>query len=125
MSDPISDLIIRLKNANLVNTNEVIIPHSNHKEAVLSVIKDEGFLKSIKQKTIQKRKSIIVSFGKRRITHIKRISTPGKRHYSKSKDIPRPLRGFGVVVVSTPLGLLSGENARKQKVGGELVCEIW
>ena len=125
MSDTIADLIIRLKNANLVDKEEVVIPHSKFKEQVLGVIRNEGFISEISVKSIKKKKFIFVYLSKRGFNHIRRISKPGKRHYVKSKEIPRPLRGFGLVVISTPAGLLSGSEARKSGVGGELICEIW
>ena len=125
MSDPVADLIIRLKNANLVEKNEVLIPHSKFKEAILDVMKKNGYLADVTLKTLKKKRNLKAIFRPNQFSHIRRLSKPGMRYYVKSKDIPNPLRGLGLVVVSTPQGLLSGKEARKLKIGGELVCEIW
>ncbi len=125
MSDPIADLIIRLKNANLVDKNEVSMPHSNFKEAILGVMKQNGYIIDVSSKSVKKKKNLKVKFTPNQFSHIRRLSKPGMRYYVKSKDIPNPLRGLGLVIVSTPEGLLSGKEARKMKIGGELICEIW
>ena len=125
MSDPIADLIIRLKNANLVDKNEVNMPHSNFKEEILNVMKTNGYLSDISSKLIKKKKNLKVRFMPNQFSHIRRLSKPGMRYYVKSKDIPNPLRGLGLVIVSTPKGLLSGKEAKRMRVGGELICEIW
>lgn len=125
MSDPIADLIIRLKNASLVDKSEVSMPHSNFKEAILAVMKKNGYIADISSKAIKKKKNLKVKFSPNQFSHIRRLSKPGMRYYVKSKDIPTPLRGLGLVIVSTPKGLLSGKEAKRMKIGGELICEIW
>ena len=127
MSDPIADLVIRIKNAQASKKEQVIAPYSKFKEAILKVMKEDGFITDYKKKkdTEQERYNLIIDFSEKRITHFKRLSTPGQRLYIKGNKIPRPLRGFGLVIVSTPKGVLSGAKARKQNIGGELICEVW
>jgi len=127
MSDPIADLVIRIKNAQTSNKEQIIVPYSKFKEAILKVMKNDGFIADYKKKkdTEQERNNLIINFSDKRITHFKRLSKPGQRLYIKGNNIPRPLRGFGLVIISTPFGVLSGVEARKKKVGGELICEVW
>jgi len=125
MSDPIADLIIRLKNATLANLKEVVMPYSNFKLAILSIFKKHGFVESVSVKVVKEKKALEVILNGKKITHIKRLSKPGQRIYVKSNEIPKPLRGLGLVLISTPKGVISGQEARKQNLGGELICEIW
>lgn len=125
MSDPIADLLIRLKNASAVSKNEVILAYSKHKKAILDVILREGFIDSVAEKTVKNFQVLVVGIGSKKMSHIKRISKPGQRIYVGSEDIPRPLRGLGLIVVSTPVGVISGKEARKRNIGGELICEVW
>jgi len=125
MSDPIADLIIRIKNAQDSNHSELIVPFSTFKMAILEVMKKYELLSEIEVKTGKKFKTILIKFGNSRISHIKRISKPGRKYYVKANKIPRPLRGIGLVILSTPAGVISGNEARKLQVGGELICEAW
>lgn len=125
MSDPISDLIIRITNAQELQKEDLILPYSSFKLAVLEVMNKYDLISEIEVKTGKKFKYILIKFGKKRITHIKRISKPGKRYYVKANQIPRPLRGLGLVILSTPSGVISGTEARKKQIGGELICEAW
>jgi len=125
MSDPIADLIIRIKNASLSNLKEVIMPFSNFKIAILNIFQKYGYIKSVDTKLVKEKKVIVVTLSDNKIMHIRRLSKPGQRLYVKSKEIPRPLRGMGLVVISTPSGVISGADARKSNIGGELICEIW
>ena len=125
MSDPIADLIIRLKNAASANLEEVIIPYSNFKLAILNVFKKYGFIGEVSTKSVKNKQVLCVSLKGNKIVHMKRLSKPGQRYYVKSNEIPRPLRGLGLIVLSTPKGVISGHEARKLKVGGELICEVW
>ena len=125
MTDPIADLIIRIKNANMAGLKEVDIPYSKFKTEILKVAKKAGYFESIEEKTTKKKHSIVVKLCGNKINHFKRISKPGQKIYVKSKLIPRPLRGFGIVVISTPKGIVSGDIARKENLGGEIICEIW
>lgn len=128
MHDPISDLLTRIRNAGQAQHSDVSIPHSRLKEAISRVLKDEGYVSDVKVEG-DKVKSIKVSlrYQNRRsvITGLKQISTPGLRRYVGAGDVPRVLGGMGVAVLSTPKGVLTGVEARKQNVGGEVICYVW
>lgn len=129
MSDQIADMLTRIRNANQALLPEVKMPHSNMRESIAKIMKREGYVgdvavegkpgaKTIKMKLkYQGRKGVIEG--------IKRVSSPGLRRYVGSTEIPRVLGGMGVSILSTPRGVLSGTEARKQNVGGELLCFIW
>jgi len=128
MHDPISDLLTRIRNAGQAQHSEVCIPHSRLKEAIARLLKDEGYVNEVKVDG-DKIKSIKVSlrYQNRRsvITGLRQISTPGLRRYVGAGDVPRVLGGMGVAVLSTPKGVLTGLEAKKQNVGGELICYVW
>jgi len=123
MNDTISDLVNRINNAKLAGNNQTIVPFSNLKMAILSVLHEEGYVAGFKKQSGQI--EINLAGAKKMFSRIKRISTPGRRIYSKAKNIPSPKGGFGEVIISTPKGVLSGRKARKIGAGGELVCEIY
>ena len=125
MTDPIADLITRIKNAQAVSKSEVIMPYSNFKMAILSVMNKYHIIDSVEVLEDNAFKQIKIVFGENKICHIKRLSKPGRRLYVKSDKIPRPLRGLGLIVLSTPSGVISGRDAKKMKIGGELICEVW
>lgn len=127
MSDPIADLIIRIKNAQAVNKEQIIVPYSKFKEAIVKVMKDNDFISDIEKIKDDKkdRDNLKITFTDKKITHLKRLSKPGQRKYINGGSIPRPLRGFGLVILSTPKGVISGDDARKMHIGGELICEVW
>lgn len=121
-NDTISDFLTRLRNASMAGKLEVPVRPSKTVLDIAGILKSEGFIASI---TTDENK-LTVSLDKDwPITHIKRLSKPGVRLYVKSDKIPRPRGGTGIVILSTPKGHLTGSQARKQKVGGELVCEVW
>jgi small subunit ribosomal protein S8 len=128
MHDPISDLLTRIRNAGMARHAKVTIPHSKLKESVAAILKQEGYVAdvTVEGATI---KSIIVSlkYDQKRpvIVGLRQISTPGLRRYVRSTEIPRVLGGMGVAVVSTSRGVMSGQDAKKQNLGGELVCYVW
>ena len=125
MSDPVADLITRIKNAQLAKLCNVDIPHSNFKLDILSVMKKNFIIEDSKILEDKPFKVIKVNFGSKKISHIKRLSKPGRRYYVKANQIPSPLRGLGLVVMSTPKGVISGFEAKKLNIGGELICEVW
>ncbi len=125
MSDPISDLITRIKNASALRKERVVVPFSRFKEAVVNVIKDNGFIVDYKITTLSGHKYLEIILDKNPIMHIKRLSKPGQKLYVSKKNIPRPLRGMGLVIISTPMGVISGREAMKNNTGGELICEVW
>jgi small subunit ribosomal protein S8 len=129
MTDPISDMLIRIKNAFLVHHTEVEIPYSKIKAALAQILVDNNYIESFEVKKQVPRDVIVVKLkyvGKTpAITEVKRLSKPGRRLYTNSKQIPRALGGYGITVVSTSKGIMVDTEARKQNVGGELICQIW
>jgi small subunit ribosomal protein S8 len=128
-TDPISDMLTRIRNAIMVRKHTVQMPHSKAKEAVAQILKDNNFIDSIAVEDAPVGKTLIVTITgenqNARITEITRVSKPGRRYYVRSGEIPTVKRGRGIVVVSTSKGLLTGEEAKKQGVGGEIVCRIY
>ncbi|MDB5194567.1 MAG: ribosomal protein small subunit ribosomal protein [Parcubacteria group bacterium] len=128
-TDPISDLIIKLKNAGNAGRNTVVIGYSQIKESILEVLKKEGFVKSFRKLSVKGKPSLEISLilDNRipKIKDVKRVSKPSKRVYMKSSEIRLVKQGYGALVLSTPAGVLSGREARKQKVGGEALFQIW
>ena len=129
VNDPIGDMLIQIKNAALAGKNTVELPHSQFKEALAKVLVQEGFLESV-DKTGNAPKFIlklvlVYKTGASVITGVSRISKPGLRVYVDKRSIPLVVGGMGVAIVSTPLGLLTGKEAKKKGIGGELLCEIW
>ncbi|MFA4996445.1 MAG: 30S ribosomal protein S8 [Patescibacteria group bacterium] len=126
MTDHIADLLVRIRNASMVRKYEVELPFSKMKEAILTILEREGFVKNIEVIEEDKKKNIKFRISSTKLpTHVKQISKPGQRIYTKSKDIPNPLRGFGLVIISTPKGVITAKEATKLGLGGELICEIW
>ncbi len=128
MTDPISDLLTRIRNASRALLPEVELPHSQLKESIGHVLKREGYLADcrVEGKTIKKLK-LKLKFQNRTgvIVGLKRVSKPGLRRYVGAGEIPRVLGGLGTVVISTPKGVMTGTEARKQNLGGELLCYVW
>lgn len=126
LTDPIADLLTRIRNAYKAGKESVTIPHSNTKMAILQVMKDRNFIRDFSQEKNNKFPEIVVELnGERRDITLKRISKPGQRIYMKSQAINKINGGLGVAIISTPKGIMSGEEARKQKVGGEIICELY
>ncbi len=128
-TDPIADMLSRIRNAIAVNQSEVSMPHSNLKEAVAKILADNGFLNSVNSSDEDGRKFLTITITDEQrpalISEINRISKPGRRQYVKAKEIPKVKNGRGLVVVSTSQGVMSGENARQKGLGGELICEVY
>jgi small subunit ribosomal protein S8 len=125
MTDTIADLISRVKNAQMSNQNGIAVPFSKFKVDILNVMKKNNIIEETKILEEKNLKIIKVNFGTKRISHIKRLSKPGRRYYVKASQIPKPLRGLGLVIISTPKGVISGHEAKKLNIGGELICEVW
>jgi small subunit ribosomal protein S8 len=131
MQDPISDFLTRIRNAGQAKHAEVLMPHSKMKESIALILKEEGYLSAVSVEsaagTPVKQLKVSLKYQARRnvIAGLKQVSTPGLRRYVSSTDIPRVLGGLGLAILSTPKGILSDSQARKQKVGGELVCYVW
>lgn len=127
-TDPIADFLTRLRNASRSGTAELLVPYSRMKADLAAILKKEGYISDFEVKTDGRPKLRIVNkfAGKTpAITGLKRVSRPGLRRYVGAGDIPRVLGGMGVSILSTPRGVLSGREARRQHVGGELLAYVW
>ena len=129
LTDPIADMLTRIRNANAVMHEKVDMPHSNLKEKLAEILKEEGFISNFKVVTDGNKKNIRVYLkyvGKERVIKgIKRISTPGRRVYSSVEDMPRVLSGLGIAIVSTSKGIVTDRVARKENIGGEILAFVW
>jgi small subunit ribosomal protein S8 len=128
-TDPIADMLTRIRNAIAVRKTEVVMPHSNVKQAVAELLKESGFVKDVKvtDATVGKILKVVINDADEnaRITEIVRLSKPGRRAYTGAKEIPHVKRGRGIVIVSTSRGMMTGDQAKKNGVGGELICQIY
>jgi len=130
MTDPISDMLIRIKNAKMVSKPVVLIPYSKIKMAIAKTLHKEGLVLSCEKKGKKIRKSIEIKLkysqeGESRISDVKRISRPGQRVYRGYEDLFSIRQGFGISIISTPEGIMTGSEARRKKIGGEVLCYIW
>ncbi len=128
MTDPISDMLTRIRNASLALVPDVEVSHSRMKESIASILKQEGYIAdcSVESKTTKKIKLKLKFQGRKGIiVGLKRVSKPGLRRYVGATEIPRVLGGMGTAIVSTSRGVMTGVQARKQSLGGELICYIW
>jgi small subunit ribosomal protein S8 len=133
MTDPIADMLTRLRNANSAYHDSVVMPHSKIKTHIAEILKQEGYITSWKveepsEGEVGKKLTIDLKFGpnrERSIAGIKRISKPGLRVYTKSTAMPKVLGGLGVAIISTSQGLLTGQQAAKKGVGGEVLAYVW
>ena len=128
MTDPISDMLTRIRNASLALVPEVEVSHSRIKESIASILKKEGYIADchVEGKTAKKIKLKLKFQGRKGIiAGLKRVSKPGLRRYAGATGIPRVLGGMGTAIVSTSRGVMTGVQARKQSLGGELICYIW
>ncbi|HSY10239.1 MAG TPA: 30S ribosomal protein S8 [Candidatus Dormibacteraeota bacterium] len=128
MSDPISDMLTRIRNASRALLPVVELPHSRMKESLAHILKKEGYVAevSVDGKTIKKLKIQLKYQGKKNVIEgLKRVSKPGLRKYVGATEIPRVLGGLGVSIVSTSEGVMTGTQAKKKNLGGELLCYIW
>lgn len=130
MSDPIADMLTRIRNANIVRHETVEIPSSKIKRQIAELLKREGFIRDAEyvEDNTQGIIRLFLKYGpnnERVITGLKRISKPGLRVYTKSQEIPRVLGGLGVAIISTSGGLMTDKEARQTKAGGEVLCYVW
>jgi small subunit ribosomal protein S8 len=130
MTDPISDFLTHLRNASKAGLAQCVSPHSKLKESLAAILKTEGFVRDVATGTDERgHKTVVVTMkyvdSAPVITGIKRTSTPGRRMYSGYSEIPRVLNGLGISIISTSKGLMKDQDARRQKLGGELVCTVW
>ncbi len=128
MIDPISDMLTRIRNASQALLPAVELPHSKMKENIARILQREGYLEdwSVEGKTIRKLKLKLKYQGRKGVIEgLRRVSTPGLRRYVGATEIPRVLGGMGTSIVSTSKGVMTGLSARKQNLGGELLCFVW
>ena len=130
MTDPIADMLTRIRNSKAVGKPTVYIPYSKMKMSIANVLKKEGFIDSCDKKGKKIRKSIEIKLkynteGESYISNIKRVSRPSQRIYKGYSELFDIRQGFGISILSTPMGVISNKEARKNKVGGEVLCEVW
>ena len=126
LTDPIADLLTRIRNAYLARKESLSVPHSKTKMAILEVMKKRKFISDFKEGKGEKFPEITIDLNQaRRAITLKRVSKPGQRIYVKSSQVKKVNGGLGVAIISTPKGVLSGEEAQKQNLGGEIMCEIY
>ncbi|HEU4914430.1 MAG TPA: 30S ribosomal protein S8 [Candidatus Saccharimonadales bacterium] len=128
-TDPIADMLTRIRNAINVRKAEVTMPHSKAKEAVADLLKKNGFVSDVKVSDLSVGKDLKIVINEEhenaRITEIVRLSKPGRRYYAGAAEIPVVKRGRGVVIVSTSKGMMTGQEAKKHGIGGELICKVY
>lgn len=130
VTDPIADMLTRIRNACMVRHTQVVMPSSKIKVEIAKILAHEGFIGgyTVIDEKPQAKLALALKYtgrGKSVITGLDRISKPGRRVYTSYKDIPWVRSGLGISIVSTPLGLMTGRKARRTKIGGELICNVW
>lgn len=129
VTDPVADLLTRIRNANMAGLDTVEAPVSRIKANIAKVLKEEGYIKNFRLVRADNKHFLRIYLssdaGNKAITGIKRESKPGLRRYVGVNEIPRVLNGAGIVILSTPMGVMTGKEAKKSRVGGELLCSVW
>ncbi len=130
MTDPIADMLTRIRNANQNRASVVSMPSSKMKETIAAILKEEGYITdfSVTKNEVQNILTLTLKYGKNKervITGLKRISKPGLRVYTHAEDIPHVLNGLGIAIISTPKGVMTDKKARENNVGGEVIAYIW
>lgn len=129
VNDPIADFLTRVRNAIARKKQELVLPSTNMIEAMAQILKEEGFIEDFEVEPNDVQNKIIIKLkyvnGAPVIRKLERISKPGVRSYMGYREIPRVKQGLGISIFSTPSGVMTGENARKNRVGGEYLCRIW
>ncbi|MCK8816194.1 30S ribosomal protein S8 [Natroniella sulfidigena] len=130
MTDPIADMLTRIRNAITITNDEVDIPASNLKEEIARVLSEEGFIKGYKRidRGPQGKLRLFLKYGdngEKVITGLKRISKPGLRVYADKEEVPKVLGGLGIAIISTSHGVMTDKSARKEGIGGEVICYVW
>lgn len=134
VTDPIADMLTRIRNAIIARHTEVAIPYSKLKEEIAKILVEEGYVEGYAVAGEIPHKNITVTlkyFGSRRreirpvITGLERVSKPGRRLYTGSDDIPWVLSGMGIAILTTPKGVMTGQTARRERLGGEILCYVW
>jgi len=130
VTDPIADMLTRIRNANQMRYKEVAMPNSKLKYDIAKILKEEGYIQSykIEKNNVQNKLILTLRYGEKKervITGLKRISKPGLRVYAKAEEIPMVLNGLGIAIISTTKGIMTDKKARKEKTGGEVLAYIW
>lgn len=125
ITDPIADMLTRIRNAHLALHKEVSVPRSKLKVSIADILKEQGYINDVTLEEQHIKISLKYVKGAKAIAGLKRISKPGRRVYVGNGQIPKVQNGLGICIISTSRGLLEGQTAHAQKVGGELLCEIW
>lgn len=130
VNDPIADMLTRIRNACMVRQTQIVMPSSKIKVAIAQILAAEGFISgyNVTDETPQPRLVLGLKYtgrGKSVITGLERVSKPGRRVYTSAKEIPWVRSGLGINIVSTPQGLMTGRKARRSKMGGEILCNVW
>ena len=129
LSDPIGDMIARVKNAQARNHKKVELPSSNFKAKIANILKNEGFIKDFKIENKENKATLLLELkyhsGNPVISTFERISKPGRRIFSSADSLPKINNGLGIAIISTPKGVITDIDARKQKVGGEIICKVF
>lgn len=126
MNDTIADMLTRIRNAQAARHQSVSLPYSKIKEGIAKILQDAGFVGDVKVEKNGTFQQLVIELKETgRITALERVSKPGRRVYASSQQIPLVLGGRGIVVLSTSRGLMTGREARKQGLGGELICKVW
>lgn len=130
MSDPIADMMTRIRNAIARRQSHVVVPSSNIKQAIAQILQEEGYIAGYEVVADGPGSSIRIQLryvnGREPvISHLERVSRPGRRVYAKCRDIPWVLSGMGIAILTTPKGVMTGQEARRAKVGGEVLCHVW
>ncbi|MFO7631248.1 MAG: 30S ribosomal protein S8 [Caldilinea sp.] len=130
VNDPIADMLTRIRNASMVKQKQVVMPSSNIKVGIAGILAEEGFIDGYAVTNEQPQPNLILRLkytakGRPVISGLDRVSRPGRRYYSGFKDIPWVRSGLGINIVSTPKGLMTGRKARRERLGGEILCNVW
>ena len=129
LSDPIGDMLARIKNSQMRSQKKVEMPSSKFKTKIAEVLKEEGFIIDYKVEENEKKQNLIITlkynFGNPVINTIERVSKPGRRIFSSAESLPKINNGLGIAIISTPKGVMTDVNARKQKIGGEIICKVF
>jgi small subunit ribosomal protein S8 len=130
VNDPIADMLTRIRNASMVKQKQVVMPNSKIKVCIAEILREEGFIDAFAVIDDKPQAKLVLRLkytpqGRPVITGLERVSKPGRRFYSGAKDIPWVRSGLGINIISTPKGLMTGRKARRDKLGGEILCNVW
>ena len=129
LNDPIGDMIARIKNAQVRKHKKVELPSSKFKSKIADILKNEGFIKDFKVSTVEKKNILSLELkyhsGNPVISNFERVSKPGRRIFSSADSLPKINNGLGIAIISTPKGVMTDMDARKQKIGGEIICKVF